>query len=150
MSRLTLQHLAPAPAGEGWLGEALTQPKRCCALRSIPTYVGTTTRWAPTPASTPGHPHMRGDYRMNWEGILQMGGPSPRAWGLRKGSNSCPDAYRSIPTCVGTTGSPWQRLPTDPVHPHVRGDYAFLPRLPHCHFRSIPTCVGTTILMNTL
>ena len=42
MSRLTLQGLAPAPAGEGWLGEAHIQPKRCYALQSIPTCVGTT------------------------------------------------------------------------------------------------------------
>ncbi len=83
MSRPTLQGLAPAPAGEGWLGEAPTQPKRRCALRSIPTGVGTTSR---------------GEYA-----CVSPVGPSPRAWGLRGPDGRRDPQLRSIPTCVGTT-----------------------------------------------
>ncbi len=72
-------------------------------------------------------------------------GPSPRAWGLLWRLLLVPGWRRSIPTCVGTTGSSplrtlrsfgpspraWglpgrdrARCATAPVHPHVRGDYS--------------------------
>jgi len=108
---------------------------------------------------------MRGDYRMNWEGILQVGGPSPRAWGLLGVPSRDELGHRAIPTCVGTTGWPYRPPWPVPVHPHVRGDYGWLPSdraaysgpsprawgllvvvvAGHHDHRAIPTCVGTTV-----
>ncbi len=144
MSRPTLQGLAPAPAGEGWLGEAPIQPKRYYALRSIPTCVGTTGATPGQGPEAPGHPHVRGDY----DHLV----PPPDG------------GLRSIPTYVGTTPSPPSGPATSAVHPHVRGDYRSTrshsrplagpsPRAWGLHLpphgragfrRAIPTCVGTT------
>ncbi len=75
-------------------------------------------------------------------------GPSPRAWGLRIAIAVIFFPFRSIPTCVGTTGigvvplKPHRSIPTcvgttvqgrnavveGTVHPHVRGDYSWPPR----------------------
>ena len=165
MSRPTLQHLAPAPAGEGWLGEAPIQPKRCYALRSIPTCVGTTPGFVLTMPRASVHPHVRGDYGGTTRRGSPFCGPSPRAWGLRTlkrprlheravhphvrgdyANRLFGKSYhhRSIPTCVGTTSTPTWGRTAPAVHPHVRGDYHLLPAPEDPLERSIPTCVGTT------
>ncbi len=97
--------------------------------RAIPTCVGTTVGWHFQKASPAGHPHVRGDYlqRVNRGGIL--GGPSPRAWGLRKLLFPPRLPIRAIPTCVGTTCTPWGTPLSVAGHPHVRGDY---PAVEHC------------------
>ena len=132
--------------------------------RSIPTCVGT-TRAAPSvmPAALV-HPHVRGDYLWAHSRTSKPFGPSPRAWGLRRGGGRGLLGLRSIPTCVGTTVSRGFCLALLPVHPHVRGDYVkqaggkphmggpsprawglrpLMARV-YSKTRSIPTCVGTT------
>ena len=133
-------------------------------MRAIPTCVGTTTRVANGAPTTPGHPHVRGDYMASARRCPTGAGPSPRAWGLRSRGDDQGGLSRAIPTCVGTTGG-FGLIPRRWAgHPHVRGDYlgsgkrgkaAFGPsprawglRL-WCRYlppavRAIPTCVGTT------
>ena len=106
--------------------------------------MGTTNNAHAPPTPLPGHPHMRGDYRVSLNAARRCAGPSPHAWGLRAlhpwfctGCGPSPHAWgllrawrapparpRAIPTCVGTTSGLW----TSPT---------FAPR-------AIPTCVGTT------
>jgi hypothetical protein len=166
VSRLTLQGLAPAPAGggkAGW-GRLPSSPRgamrygpspRAWGLqatikkspgggRSIPTDVGTTRAGPGWPRGGSVHPHGCGDYAARSVYTGKYLGPSPRAWGLRL-------PHRGL-------------RPRRAVHPHVRGDYGVAwyrsvevtgpsPRawglpLPGRAVpppgRSIPTCVGTT------
>ena len=122
--------------------------------------------WPPaiwTPRS--GHPHVRGDYSTRPASSRSRFGPSPRAWGLRRGLREDEEVHRAIPTCVGTTGGGGPPGGARSGHPHVRGDYRGpttgrssgagpSPRAwglrghgedPAPAHRAIPTCVGTTV-----
>ena len=55
--------------------------------RAIPTCVGTTTSPRSPSPSSPGHPHVRGDYLPPEIVYVRGDGPSPRAWGLLYDSN---------------------------------------------------------------
>ncbi len=110
------------------------------------------------------HPHVRGEYPSSASQSVSTFGPSPRAWGIRRGGGHPHRLIRSIPTCVGNTGLRGDTLRRRPVHPHVRGEYQLAlagvaaqagpsPRawgilrstlLASRSFRSIPTCVGNT------
>ena len=132
--------------------------------RSIPTCVGNTAQAAWSSRLPAVHPHVRGEYLVEhgYDGFI--GGPSPRAWGIRHQLALHERELRSIPTCVGNTPlRPPCSIP-NPVHPHVRGEYccrrsssasAYGPSprawgileargLPRDGRRSIPTCVGNT------
>ena len=91
----------PSPRAWGLRGP----PRRGgCPERSIPTCVGTTPSPPGPRRPPPVHPHVRGDYAPDSRRAVFAAGPSPRAWGLRRGT-------------LPSRGS-------SPVHPHVRGDYA--------------------------
>ena len=122
---------------------------------------GRGSRWSPGSV----HPHVRGDYGLAHIRWTPATGPSPRAWGLLRVGGVRLLLGRSIPTCVGTTGSCGAWPGSTSVHPHVRGDYieevAWTERedgpsprawglrpvrqRKHPQPRSIPTCVGTTL-----
>ncbi len=110
------------------------------------------------------HPHARGDNQdWRWNAKL-LTGPSPRAWGQLPGNHALRPERRSIPTRVGTTTKAAAPPGCRPVHPHARGDNAYLraamlnaigpsPRAwgqrpvgtrGRAVDRSIPTRVGTT------
>src|SRR5699024_8431969 len=84
--------------------------------RSIPTCVGPASL---SDRSTPRllvHPHVRGACVRADRKQVGVGGPSPRAWGLRGlGGFGCL-LFRSIPTCVGParTSSVRQQLALGP------------------------------------
>ena len=133
-------------------------------VRAIPTCVGTTGLTRTAPPSTPGHPHVRGDYLDRVAAAQLAGGPSPRAWGLLANPDVPPFFRRAIPTCVGTTGIHLPARGPQTGHPHVRGDYVPIEPYPTAPDgpsprawgllslrraggparRAIPTCVGTT------
>ncbi|ADW21874.1 conserved hypothetical protein [Thermus scotoductus SA-01] len=81
-SPLVLMNSGPSPHAWG-LRSALPAPWG--AVRAIPTCVGTTRSGALWPHPEPGHPHMRGDYRVSSIASFTRTGPSPHAWGLRIG-----------------------------------------------------------------
>jgi len=91
--------------------------------RAIPTCVGTTNRTYGCAMDIPGHPHVRGDYRMRSWWVFTMSGPSPRAWGLHPPAPVPAQDLRAIPTCVGTTDRNGLAGGGKAGHPHVRGDY---------------------------
>ncbi len=151
------------PSPRAW---GLRAPRRLGlgGKRSIPTGVGTTFSASPKRSALAVHPHGRGDYASPRRPEGRGRGPSPRAWGLPRGSSSPPPPPRSIPTGVGTTSSFLGILNLRTVHPHGRGDYGLVnptstsivgpsprawglrERAPKMGppRRSIPTGVGTT------
>ena len=74
--------------------------------RAIPTCVGTTATGSTANPRRTGHPHVRGDYGLEPPRGSYIGGPSPRAWGLRASVVDVSGYGRAIPTCVGTTKLP--------------------------------------------
>ena len=119
-------------------------PHRQPPLRSIPTYVGFTSRFPTEGITITVHPHIRGVYgkgcghkRTNDRSIPTYvgftlspaveipirSGPSPHTWGLRGDSNNPSYSPRSIPTYVGFTQGLFCWTPPPPVHPHIRGVY---------------------------
>ncbi|ADW21873.1 conserved hypothetical protein [Thermus scotoductus SA-01] len=140
--------LGPSPHAWGLRAHARRRPR---PHRAIPTCVGTTTRIFSRDAWEPGHPHMRGDYCGFCGSRRFRSGPSPHAWGLRRGAYGQPGGARAIPTCVGTTPVIQQFVMRGPGpsphawglrapgpggltscagHPHMRGDYARTARIP--------------------
>ncbi len=91
--------------------------------RAIPTCVGTTGYSGPQTLPSPGHPHMRGDYKDHDSPLLYRFGPSPHAWGLRHPVPRHREGRRAIPTCVGTTPTLGSSIGGAAGHPHMRGDY---------------------------
>ena len=94
--------------------------------RSIPTCVGFTRHLPFSPSRLSVHPHVRGVYSALVACGSGGGGPSPRAWGLRRPATIRTQYPRSIPTCVGFTYPSPRRHRGHPVHPHVRGVYVWL------------------------
>src|SRR2546423_368680 len=107
---------------------------------------------------------MRGDnVILPGEGVI-ANGPPPHAWGQPLVMMIWPAAFRSTPTCVGTTSPGGCRARELSVHPHMRGDnLSTSPKYrpltgppPHAWGQpqrrlcalgiiwSTPTCVGTT------
>ena len=153
--------VGPSPRAWG----SLQQPPDLRELvRSIPTCVGLTWRRARNTENTSVHPHVRGAHPPRDSHNVPVLGPSPRAWGSPPERSAGTPSTRSIPTCVGLTGSAPDHRPSFPVHPHVRGAHSTVwvthsssggpsPRawgsllVVDAHravHRSIPTCVGLT------
>src|SRR5436309_503079 len=106
---------------------------------------------------------MRGDAASLGSGGWPGFGPPPHAWGRPAERHPAVRVPRSTPTCVGTPAPAPARLPSPPVHPHMRGDascgvdvyelccgpppHAWGRLLPEpaggVLRRSTPTCVGT-------
>ena len=99
-------------------------PYPALAGRFIPTCVGNT--WWPATASSirAVHPHVRGEYSAPAVSIMPKTGSSPRAWGIPSLKLLPSMVQRFIPTCVGNTVEGKGLFCSDPVHPHVRGEYA--------------------------
>ena len=133
--------------------------------RSIPTCVGLTRSPMRSYAITAVHPHVRGAHCPTRYAGTCHDGPSPRAWGSRRGVEARRRRHRSIPTCVGLTRQPSPARSRSTVHPHVRGAHGERIRGSTVRVgpsprawgsleqplvfgvvgRSIPTCVGLTV-----
>ena len=122
-------------------------PKGARSTRSIrftPTCVGTTSESLEHLQRTAVHPHVRGDDRLQRNGLRRANGSPPRAWGRPHPFYRWRTPHRFTPTCVGTTAAAATRRCCGTVHPHVRGDDVLMH--PHVRVRArfTPTCVGTT------
>ena len=132
--------------------------------RLTPTCVGSTAARRCRRATSPAHPHVRGEHMRIRSPSRMITGSPPRAWGApRRGRRRATGSWLT-PTCVGSTPrSPgWSTICT--AHPHVRGEHR--DRLgeptsplgsPPCAWgapvhrrrlhrarRLTPTCVGST------
>ena len=110
------------------------------------------------------HPHMRGEYAVAKNPLVEFRGSPPHAWGIRHPAQQVHAVERFTPTCVGNTQAPGQTLETPSVHPHMRGEYRLMALShrdtfgspPHAwgiqptqrsflaDDRFTPTCVGNT------
>ena len=103
-------------------------PVEHCSLllpcRFIPTCVGNTTTRAATTPTVAVHPHMRGEYGPKVNRIGLPSGSSPHAWGIPGHEVNHSQLSRFIPTCVGNTIDDTPVWLSDPVHPHMRGEYS--------------------------
>ena len=118
--------------GEDWL------------WRFIPTCVGNTCCSGYGLPILSVHPHVCGEYGDPIDDAVEIGGSSPRVWGIHQVRSVDSSIRRFIPTCVGNT-MPDGGDSADDVgsSPRVwgiraRGD------LPRRRNRFIPTCVGNT------
>ena len=93
--------------------------------RTIPTGVGKTNTAPQAPPSQPDHPHGRGENAFSGFRSEMHAGPSPRAWGKQGHSVFHSVQPRTIPTGVGKTNTAPQAPPSQPDHPHGRGENAF-------------------------
>ena len=109
---------------------------------------------------------MRGEHRCGRSRRARVCGPSPRAWGARRGGQHGAGRLRTIPTCVGSTLSHPKSRHGESDHPHVRGEHGCRQSRGHRadgpsprawgaqrhrgqrlhERRTIPTCVGSTML----
>ncbi len=96
--------------------------------RFIPTCVGNTACRTSPIASTPVHPHVRGEHLLFQFLVTQHRGSSPRAWGTPDHAVGRSSSSRFIPTCVGNTLASMATCAAMSVHPHVRGEHSRRPR----------------------
>ena len=129
-------------------GLPLSNAEICCDCRSIPTYVGFTSKNRRTAS------HRSGPSPHTWGLLLRrkrpldpgrsiptyvgftlepplyhslLAGPSPHTWGLLIDLIYQLLHVRSIPTYVGFTRGFLVILVAPPVHPHIRGVYFSIP-----------------------
>ena len=113
------------PSPRAW-GSRRREHRRGAELRSIPTCVGLTRRRPGRGWPSTVHPHVRGAHADAMSTRSATDGPSPRAWGSRAARSGGSRGLRSIPTCVGLTGSAPPGHPSRAVHPHVRGAHTLI------------------------
>ena len=100
------------------------------------------------------HPHTRGEYSWkSWPSGTSDGSP-PHTWGIRLWLYYPSVFFRFTPTHVGNTMARAPSIVTPAVHPHTRGEYAIIAKMPqpvtgspphtwgiHCRFEPSPiTC----------
>src|SRR5439155_9812 len=94
--------LASGSPPRAW-GQRRAHRRRCSLVRFTPTRVGTTAAAQPSPATTPFHPHARGDNLCRLSLFVEEAGSPPRAWGQPRAGNQAASGNRFTPTRVGTT-----------------------------------------------
>ncbi len=84
---------------------------------------------------------MRGEYAPGAAAPVKVYGSSPHAWRISVRANAARDAPRFIPTCVENMRPQRRQCQDEPVHPHMRGEYARRCKPSGLPARFIPTCV---------
>ena len=112
--------------------------------RFIPTYVGHTFPQRLSSRGRAVHPHIRGAYPWVDADDAQLRGSSPHTWGIRPQQQGGGCCWRFIPTYVGHTGAQQKASDKSPVHPHIRGAYAYRWTISRASAWFIPTYVGHT------
>ncbi len=95
------------------------------ARRFIPTNVGNTPGPGVLPSAKAVHPHERGEYNRHCNYRCDIGGSSPRTWGILPRGPEWGYQRRFIPTNVGNTLSIRPIISLISVHPHERGEYVW-------------------------
>ena len=131
------------PSPRPW-GPRPLRNRRVLLGRSIPTPVGTTSRYSLLPVCLPVHPHARGDHDDGLLTTATIAGPSPRPWGPRLTASPLPFGMAVHPHARGDHGASWLRA-SAAYGPSPRPWGPPVPALhPSLALRSIPTPVGTT------
>src|SRR5271157_406735 len=118
------------PSPRTW-GEHARNAWSSLSGRTIPTHVGRTENDPGCDRRRPDHPHARGE---NTHSVWITGGvcgPSPRTWGEPQSPVPAAADFRTIPTHVGRTVTPFMNNLSFPDHPHARGENkSLVPRPP--------------------
>ncbi len=137
--------------------------------RIIPTCVGKSRLPARPSATTPDHPHVRGEKVLVTVRTFHDDGSSPRAWGKGKTLTTVREIPRIIPTCVGKSFRCRRKRGLESDHPHVRGEKAIVAASRYLSGgssprawgkgldvapvviddRIIPTCVGKRVVFDS-
>ena len=91
--------------------------------RFIPTCVGSITVQLLRCKSRTVHPHLRGEHPGLTANRSAISGSSPPAWGASITQAELDEAFRFIPTCVGSIRTGFHFNRRAPVHPHLRGEH---------------------------
>lgn len=91
--------------------------------RFIPTGVGNTPAISHSRVTQKVHPHGCGEYGVHEAWLQDLGGSSPRVWGIRPSGILFGHPPRFIPTGVGNTLGGCDGRRHSPVHPHGCGEY---------------------------
>ena len=108
---------SPRPWGTPRAGHALP-----VQARFIPTPVGNAAPAPRCPASSPVHPHARGERAELHRLDVLATGSSPRPWGTPACEPASRAAVRFIPTPVGNAARASACARCSSVHPHARGE----------------------------
>ena len=119
-------------------------------LRFTPTCVGKTRASKESKRLPAVHPHVRGEDQGGMNTKSSSFGSPPRAWGRHHICDGGTGAFRFTPTCVGKTSPTVIHGPRTPVHPHVRGEDAWILAAVFRFGRFTPTCVGKTTTPRSL
>ena len=95
------------------------------ASRAIPTGVGNSAGSRARSGASAGHPHRRGELRLNSNNATRYPGPSPQAWGTHLGREGVVVRFRAIPTGVGNSAVDSPAVEAGAGHPHRRGELLF-------------------------
>ena len=114
--------------------------------RFIPTPVGNTHQGRASAPPLAVHPHTRGEHmNTRTNGRMQFGS-SPHPWGTLTLAMLDSPGMRFIPTPVGNTGAAGPHQVQPAVHPHTRGEHAWLSGLMSSRVGSSPHPWGTQCL----
>ena len=92
-------------------------------MRITPTYMGNTRLDSHVLARVKDHPHIHGEYRLNWVLIRQTRGSPPHTWGIRSQTRFCGRLFRITPTYMGNTRLVLLCITVIKDHPHIHGEY---------------------------
>ncbi len=111
----------------------------------IPASAGSTSVSSSRRRSTRDHPRERGEHQAMLDGLLALGGSSPRARGARLTPPEDPRGQGIIPASAGSTTPqrPDPRPSTD--HPRERGEHPNTCALPDTHAGSSPRARGARL-----
>ena len=111
----------PGPSPHAW-GEPWRRGMHGLSRRTIPTRVGRTPTSHGRAERGADHPHTRGENQIIHDRPLDVGGPSPHAWGEHRIHHLRVHIGRTIPTRVGRTSCRRTRRSPRTDHPHTRGE----------------------------
>ncbi len=123
-------------------GQRVGQARRDVQQRFTPTHVGTTRRALPACTVATVHPHPCGDDSQNASRSCSIIGSPPPTWGRLLHGLYDRIPHRFTPTRVGTTIRHACRARRYSVHPHPRGDDAYLMAHPDAGAGSPPPARG--------
>ncbi len=113
--------------------------------RFIPTHVGNTLAFWPTPAGDAVHPHACGEHAITAAPASASNGSSPRMWGTPICGHHQRRPARFIPTHVGNTARSPLGEDTGAVHPHACGEHPLKNRMSALSVGSSPRMWGTLL-----
>ena len=136
---------SPRAWGTGGEGQAVESKDRF-----IPTRVGNSSPPSRPSGCATVHPHARGEQLCDGGISHRLAGSSPRAWGTAVAGELGASPLRFIPTRVGNSSRHLIWCRGAMVHPHARGEQAFVRGPAGAVYGSSPRAWGTVLRRDPL